>query len=127
MGKTYMTIRKKVFWSVLSLLLAGMTIWGVLSQLGEMPLRRLWENILESNKLCLLAACVCGGLYIVMEGEAVRRLLEGIGYRVPFRHGILYSAADVYFSAVTPSATGGQPACALFMIRNGLPTGAVTR
>lgn len=121
-----MSIRKKVFWSVLSLILAGMAIWGVLSQLGEMPLRRLWENILESKKPYLAAACVCGGLYIVMEGEALRRLMEGIGYGVRFRHGILYSAADVYFSAVTPSATGGQPACALFMIRNGLPAGAVT-
>ena len=121
-----MSIRKKVFWSVLSLLLAGTTLWGVLSQLGEMPLRQLWASIQQSNKLYLLAACICGGLYIVMEGEAIRRIMTGIGYRVRFRHGILYGASDVYFSAVTPSATGGQPACAVFMIRNGLPTGAVT-
>ena len=121
-----MSIRKKVFWSVLSLLLAGTTLWGVLSQLGEMPLRQLWASIQQSNKLYLFAACICGGLYIVMEGEAIRRIMTGIGYRVRFRHGILYGASDVYFSAVTPSATGGQPACAVFMIRNGLPTGAVT-
>ncbi len=121
-----MSIRKKVFWSVLSLLLAGTTLWGVLSQLGEMPLRQLWASIQQSNKLYLLAACICGGLYIVMEGEAIRRIMTGIGYRVRFRHGILYGASDVYFSAVTPSATGGQPACAVFMFRNGLPTGAVT-
>ena len=121
-----MSIRKKVFWSVLSLLLAGTTIWGVLSQLGEMPLRQLWESIQQSKKLYLLMACICGGLFIVLEAEGIRHVLSGIGYRESFRHGILYSAADIYFSAVTPSATGGQPACALFMIRNGIPTGAVT-
>ena len=121
-----MSIRKKVFWSVMSLLLAGMTIWGVLSQLGEMPLRQLWESIQQSNKRYFLAACICGGLYIVMEGEAIRCIMKGIGYSIRFRQGILYSASDVYFSAITPSATGGQPASALFMIRNDLPTGAVT-
>ena len=121
-----MSIRKKVFWSLLSLLLAGMAIWGVLSQLGEMPLRQLWESVQESNKLVLTAACVCGGLFILLEGAAIRRLLRGIGYAAGVRQGILYSAADIYFSAITPSATGGQPASAVFMIRNGIPAGAVT-
>ena len=121
-----MSIRKKIFWSLLSLLLAGMSIGVVLSQLGEMPLRQLWESIQESNKLYLAAAGVCGALFIVLEGEGLRHILSGIGYKTPFRKGVLYSAADIYFSAVTPSATGGQPACALFMLRDDLPTGAVT-
>ena len=36
-------------------------------------------------------------------------------------HGFLYAAADVYFSAITPSATGGQPASLYFMKKDGLP------
>ena len=35
-------------------------------------------------------------------------------------HGVLYSAADIYFSAITPSASGGQPASAFFMSRDGI-------
>ncbi len=35
--------------------------------------------------------------------------------------GVLYSAADIYFSAITPSATGGQPASAVLMMRSGIP------
>ena len=35
--------------------------------------------------------------------------------------GIIYSAADIYFSAITPSATGGQPASAFFMMADGVP------
>ena len=121
-----MSTRKKIFWSLLSLLLAGMAIGGVLAQIGEMPLRQLWESVRESKKIYLTAAIICGGLFIVMEGEALRCLLESIGYRTGFHRGILYSAADIYFSAISPSATGGQPASALFMIRDGIPTGAVT-
>ena len=35
-------------------------------------------------------------------------------------NGMTYGGADVYFSAITPSATGGQPASAYFMIKDGI-------
>ena len=108
-----MTIRKKVFWSLLSLLLAGMAIWGVLAQLGEMPLRQLWESIRESRKIYLFAACLCGGLFIILEGEAIRRILSGLGYRVSFRHGVLYSADGKVQSLGLTAAAVGTAASAL--------------
>ena len=40
--------------------------------------------------------------------------------------GTVYGGADVYFSAITPSASGGQPASAYFMIRDGIPGYAAT-
>ena len=121
-----MSIRKKIFWSVLSLALAGFTIWAVLSQVGEMPLRQLAGEIREANKLYLAAACVCGALFILLEARAILHLLHGAGYGRGIGSGVIYSAADIYFSGVTPSATGGQPASAIFMIRDGIPTGVVT-
>ena len=41
----------------------------------------------------------------------------------PFSRGraFAYSASDIYVSAITPSASGGQPACAWFMMRDGIP------
>jgi uncharacterized protein (TIRG00374 family) len=36
------------------------------------------------------------------------------------RSATAYSAADLYFSAITPSATGGQPASAYYMIKDGV-------
>jgi uncharacterized membrane protein YbhN (UPF0104 family) len=38
----------------------------------------------------------------------------------------VYSGADIYFSAITPSATGGQPASAYFMMKDGIPGSVVT-
>ena len=39
---------------------------------------------------------------------------------------MVYSAADVYYSALTPSASGGQPACAYYMVKDGMDTGTAT-
>ena len=75
----------------------------------------------------LAAAAVCGALFLLLEGEAVRCILRGAGYSRGFVRGLVYSASDIYFSAVTPSATGGSrlPARCL-MMRDTIPAGVVT-
>ena len=35
--------------------------------------------------------------------------------------GIVFSATDIFFSAITPSASGGQPAALILMMKNGVP------
>ena len=73
-----------------------------------------------------LKAVICAALFVVLEGGALRSILKGIGYRPSLFRGLIYSTADVYFSAITPSATGGQPASAYFMYKDGVPAGAAT-
>ena len=121
-----MAKKKKWIWPLVSLLLAVLSVSAVLSQLGEMPLRQFWETVREADSRWLTAAAVCGALFLILEGEAIRCILRGAGYPVRFASGLLYSASDIYFSAITPSATGGQPASALFMHRGGIPAGVVT-
>ena len=121
-----MNNKKNILWSLFSLLLAAFSLWAVLLQSGEMPLRQLWEEIVAAKMPFLLLAGACSVLYILMECLAIRCILSGIGYARHFRRCLVYSASDIYFSAVTPSATGGQPASAMFMIRDGIPPGVVT-
>ncbi len=121
-----MNNKKNCLWSLLSLLLAVLTLWAVLRQSGDMPLRQLWTEVREAKPGCLAAAVLCGALFLFLEGQAIRCLLQAAGYRRGFRKGTVYSAADIYFSAITPSASGGQPASALYMIRDGIPSGVVT-
>ena len=52
--------------------------------------------------------------------------MPGAGLLPGLVRGVLYSAADIYFSAITPSATGGQPASALLMVGDGIPTAVTT-
>ncbi len=46
------------------------------------------------------------------EGEALREIVFHMGYPTKHKDAFVYSAADIYFSAITPSASGGQPASA---------------
>ena len=118
--------KTKLFWSLFSLLLAGLTIWAVFSQSEGISIGEILENAKDGNKLWLACAVVSVALYIILEGVALCSILKGVGYRRGLHRGILYSTADIYFSAITPSATGGQPASAYFMIADKIPAGVAT-
>ena len=75
----------------------------------------------RASALRLAVAVICMLGFIFFEGEAVITLCRAFGYPVSHSNGLLYSASDIYFSAITPSASGGQPACAFFMIKDGIP------
>ena len=121
-----MSGRKKLFWSLFSLGLAALSIWAVMSQSKKWSLGDMVESLRQADPLWLLAAIACTVLFVVLEGVALSVLLKGIGYRQPLSHCMLYSTSDIYFSAITPSATGGQPASAYFMVKDGVPAGAAT-
>ena len=69
----------------------------------------------------LVLAFGCMLLSVWSEGMALLQICRGFGHRRRCTDGFVYASADVYFSSITPSATGGQPASAFFMIRDGIP------
>ena len=117
--------RSKLLWSALFLLIAAATVWTVSSQSKTFSLDSFALYIGNTSKAWLTVAVICMFAFILFEGEAVITVCRAFGYSASHRRGFLYSAADIYFSAITPSATGGQPACAYFMIKDGIP-GSVT-
>ena len=121
-----MDTKKKVFWSLFSILLAGLTIWAVFSQSEGISVSELIESAKAGDKKWLICAVICVLLYIWLEGVALCSILKGAGYKRNHFKGLLYSTSDIYFSAITPSATGGQPASAYFMIADGIPAGVAT-
>ena len=116
---------KKLRWSLVSLAIAGLTIWAVTSQWKNYSFREFLDFVSRAD-LRWLAAAVCAMLgFIAFEGCAIHGACRALHYNVPLRRHFRYAAADIYFSAITPSASGGQPACALLMMRDGIP-GIVT-
>lgn len=87
-------------------------------------LKELYWQITEVNKGWTICALLLVPGYIVFEGMSFVSLIKGLS-PIKRTHGNLFAAADIYFSAITPSATGGQPASAFFMVKYGVP-GAVT-
>ena len=112
--------KHKVLWSVLFLVFAVLTFVAVVSQSKNFSPDIMVQLFEDSNKGWLFMAFISMFGYIFFEGFALVRMARRLGYRVSAVNGMTYGGADVYFSAITPSATGGQPASAYFMIKDGI-------
>ena len=118
--------KKKLIWSLVFIAIAGLTVWAITSQNKDFSASSFFSFVKSANPLFLVAAV--GGVlgFIIFEGLALMCICKSFGYKRSFPKGYSYSAADIYFSAITPSASGGQPASAFFMVRDGIPGSVVT-
>lgn len=113
---------KNFIWTVIAVVLALISVFAVVSMTRNYSLDSLYNFIMNSDKKWLFLAVVFMAGYIIFEGLALLSILKGFGHPRSFNKGLVYGAADIYFSAITPSATGGQPASAFFMNADGIPT-----
>ena len=118
-------LKKKIPWMILFLLMMVFSIWAVVSRSESFSPSLLRETLRNADVKWLVAAVLGMVCNILFEGLAldilVKTLTKKEGEKPIRSHGILYSAADIYFSAITPSASAGQPASAYFMSRDGVP------
>ncbi len=123
-GAKPMSFRKKLLWTLLFAVIAVATVFAVSSYSKSLSAESFWEYLSHASLPMIGAGLLCTVGFVYFEGAALRHICRCMGFPVKRRDGLLYSAADIYFSAITPSATGGQPASAYFMLQDGIP-GAV--
>ena len=119
-------LRKRSLWTLVFIAIAALTIWAITSQNKHFSLDSFREFLGGLNYFWVAVAVLAMLAYIGFEGLALLTLAKSLGYRRSLRKGYSYSAADIYFSSITPSATGGQPASAFLMIKDGIPVSTVT-
>ncbi len=120
------SLRRKVLWTVVAILIAVLTVSAVLAHRGTVSIEGICDSLANASPAWLIIALVSMFGFILFEGLSLICILRSLGYRCSFLQGMLFSASDQYFSAITPSATGGQPACALFMARAKVPAAVIT-
>ncbi len=113
--------RKNRRWILLSALLALLCIRAVTAQWKGFSLEAFLEDLRQADIRWLIPAVLCMLGFVIFEACALKAACDALNYRRPLSHACSYSAADIFFSAVTPSASGGQPACLLLMRRDGIP------
>lgn len=97
-----------------------LTFYTLHSKLDNLDLSHLWSVFVHLRKKYIVLALASMAAMVLAEGLCLIILARPLGYRVRIREAAAYAAADLYFSAITPSATGGQPASAYYMAKDGI-------
>lgn len=81
----------------------------------------LLSSLRCSDPLYLLLGCGLMALFVGLEALQTFLTLRAMSRPTPYRQCLCFSTAGFYFSSITPSSTGGQPAQVFYMTRLGIP------
>ena len=95
--------------------------WTVHTILQEQTPGQLASALLSADWRVLLLGLPLMALFLCCEAKATHAVLRALGCPQPFRRCAYYSSVGFFFSTITPSATGGQPAQVVAMGRDGVP------
>mgnify|MGYP002516618636 FL=1 len=119
-------VRKHLFNILFVLVLLGLTVFILIKSNEELS----WADVRAFFANCkpVYIVLAVGGMLVFLLAEAfsLKNIARKFGYKTKFISAFAYSSADAYYSALTPSATGGQPASAYYMVKDGVDAGSTT-
>lgn len=110
--------KKNILQLILFLLLMLLTFYAILSQ---NDIQSLLTSLRGLHPLYLLSGIAAACFFVSAEGFMIWYLLRSGGKRSTLLRCIGYSYIGFFFSGITPSATGGQPAQLYYMKKDGIP------
>ncbi|MCR4610818.1 MAG: flippase-like domain-containing protein [Lachnospiraceae bacterium] len=106
-------IKRNVLDVLFLVLVFGLTLYGVFR--GE-NLNQVLEDIKQCDLYILIVpGIICVLAFIMLESVIFKYLFNTLGIKLRLTRCFLYSFVGFFFSAITPSASGGQPAQLIFM------------
>lgn len=114
-----MANKKKMLFNVIFLVLVfGLTMYGVFH--GE-DLGQIFNIIKTVNPVFLLPGVLCVVIFIWGESIIIYYMMRSLGIVLKKWTCFLFSSVGFFFSCITPSATGGQPAQIYYMKKEKIP------
>jgi len=114
--------RKQVLNIGLVVLILVVTFVFLFNSLSDFNDPGSYKEFLRTTRWWILPlGLVCLVLSVLCEARNLGMILKLIGHRKSIKECTVYASSDLYFSAITPSATGGQPAAAYYMTKDGVP------
>ena len=114
-----MEIKKKWIFNIIFLLLIfAATLYGVFH--GK-DMGRIIEIIKTVNPFWLIPGVICVIIFIWGESIIIHYLMHSLGIKVKKWICFLFSSVGFFFSCITPSASGGQPAQVYYMKKEDIP------
>lgn len=122
-----MKVDKKTWiYIVVFVVLTVLTVFFMTTQFKSFSITNFITILKTMDPFWIVMAFVAMVAFVFLEGCSFVIILRVFGYKRKLRKGWMYSAPDVFFSAITPSATGGQPATMFFMHKDGIPLAVST-
>lgn len=100
--------------------LTVITLVVLLLSYKELNFESIGAFLRAGNAWIFVAAVGCMLLTVFCEAISIFVISRRLGEKPKLHSSLAYASADVYYSAITPSATGGQPASAFYMVRDGM-------
>lgn len=97
--------------------LMGLTLYFLLKD-QELP--QIFAAIGQAKLGYLLVGIVFVIAFVCSESVIINYMMRTLKYKAPMKNCIKYSFIGFFFSCVTPSASGGQPAQVYYMSKDGL-------
>ena len=106
--------------------LVGVTFFVIFNNKDGFSIYSVVNFVSDIHYPFLIGAFACLFMNIGFKAISIRVLSRAMGYRKSLARNYAYASADIYFSSVTPSATGGQPASAYYMVKDDIPISHTT-
>ena len=112
---------------IISLLIVTLTIAVVLfAVIQSNDMRQVVSALRSMNPVWLALGILCYAGYIWSESAGLWFFLRGYGYRLSLPSAAHLSFCGLFYSNLTPGATGGQPMQIYRMSQRGIPVGTGT-
>ena len=102
--------------------IAAVLVIGMIN--GTLP--EAIRAVTHADPLAMLACVACFFLFLLANTLSIRSFLRREGYTLGVKDGLLVSLTGVYYSNITPGATGGQPMQIYRLNQFGVPVGIGT-
>lgn len=81
--------------------------------------KELLQSFSGADLRFVIPGFLCMLIFVNCEAANIRSLMRTFQKKIPFKRSLSYAFANFYFSAITPSASGGQPMQLYYMSRDG--------
>ena len=117
--------RKRLLFNLafVALLVAITLVVLFISQKDDLNFNEIGEYFKNSNPVWIVAAFACMLLFTIFEGVSIFFIARFFGSKPSIISTTAYSASNGFYSLITPTGAGGQPAAIFYMSRDGMSPG----
>ena len=100
------------------LIFLGLTCYLIFK---DREIENIWAIIEHVDRRFILLSVAMIFIYLLTESAYLKIILKSFQEKSGYFSCFIYSCIEFYFSAITPSSTGGQPAQIYYMAKDGIP------